>query len=137
MEPRWQVRMRDWRELCASEPSDIHHEFLLEVGEVLNTQMRLGLGVRAHIEIERFIANSEGVIDREEALDLAMLQRIVPKIRGFKRDLAAGLQELHDLFVEVGAERSADVVQLWLADEMSDDAFVDGTHAIVGLASSR
>lgn len=137
LEPRWQVRMRDWRLACASTPSDAHHDFLVELGEVLNTTMRLGLGVRAHIEIERFIANSEGVIDPVDALDLALLQRIVPKIRGFKRDLAVGLEEMRDLFEEVGASRCQAVAALWLSESISDDDFIDGTHGTVGLVSSR
>jgi len=137
LEPRWQVRMRDWRSACALLPSDDHHDFLVEVGEVLNTTMRLGLGVRAHIEIERFIANSAGVIDPIDALDLAMLQRIIPKIRGFRRDLAPGIEELRDLCGEVGATRCHSVLNAWLAEHVSDDEFIDGTHGIVGLVSSR
>jgi hypothetical protein len=77
------------------------------------------------------------VIDPVDALDLALLQRIVPKIRGFKRDLAVGLEEMRDLFEEVGASRCQAVAALWLSESISDDDFIDGTHGTVGLVSSR
>ncbi len=136
LEPRWQVRMRDWRAACAAEPAAHFHDFLVQVGEVLSDRMRLGMGVRAHVEIERFVANSIGVLDEARALDFAILQRVLPKIRGFRRDLESGLEELHDLFADRGLERSHRVVESWLDDRVSADDYIDGAHASVGLVTS-
>lgn len=135
-EPRWKVRMRDWRAICASEPTDDHHEFLVDVAGVLNDEMRLGLGIRAHIEMERFLANSSTILNEKDALDVALLQRVIPKLRGFKRDLLPGLERLLDLFSSVGADRCVAVIADWLGDSTSDEAFLDGSHARVGLVTS-
>lgn len=135
LEPRWQVRLRDWRSICASEPSREFHESLVEIGKILVTQLRLGIGVRAHIEIERFVANAKGVIDPAEALDAALLQRLIPKIKGFKRDLNDGLEKLKELLAERGSVRCVRVLEDWLDDSLSDDTFIDGTAARVGLVT--
>jgi hypothetical protein len=110
---------------------------LTEIADVLNDTLRIGLGIRAHIEIERFLANAISVLDPVNALDLALLQRVIPKIRGFKRDLEDGLQELLTIFESVGAERCAAVVDDWLNETISDDTFLDGTHTRVGLVTGR
>lgn len=133
-EPRWRVRMGEWASIVQAEPFSGHHEFLIEVGEVLTT-MRIGLGIRSHLEIERFCANSRDVLGEEAALDHALLQRVIPKVRGFKADLAAGLAELLELLQGVGAESCARVVEDWLDPALGDDAYLDGTAATVGLAA--
>lgn len=134
--PRRIVRMSDWRQICRAEPDDGHHEFLVEVASVFTHQLRIGLGVRNHVEIERFHANARGVLDDETLLDVVLLQRIVPKIRGFKRDLVPGLRELCDLFAEVGAKRCVAVIEDWLSDAVSDETYLDGTDARIGLVTS-
>jgi len=136
-QPGWKIRMRDWRSVCATTFCDRHHEFLDEIAEVMNETLRLGMGIRTHLEIERFLANAQDVLSEELALDLALLQRVIPKIRGFRRDLAGGLEELRHLFESVGAERCAAVIADWLGDTTSDDTFVDGSHARVGLVTGR
>jgi hypothetical protein len=73
------------------------------------------------------------VLSPELALDLGVLQRIIPKIRGFKRDLVDGLTELQELLESAACERSAAVVGAWLDDRVSDDEFLDGTDARIGL----
>jgi len=99
----------------------------------MKSVLRIGVGVRSHIEIERFVANAEGVLSDVDALDIAMLLRIIPKIKGFKRDLADGLVDLAEDFEEVGALRCAAVMRTWLADSTPDDEFLDGTSHLVGL----
>jgi hypothetical protein len=131
-EPRWRVTMGDWDSIASRNPIDVHHEFLVEVARAF-ADMRIGLGVRAHLDIERFCSNAIDVLDETDALDLALLQRVVPKIRGFKADLAEGLQKLEDLFSSVGAERCAAVIADWLDTRTSDDTFIDGTAARGGL----
>ena len=100
---------------------------------MMRTEMGIGLGVRAHIEIERFVANADGVLSDESALDLALLQRLVPKIRGFKRELAAGLEQLRVELDSAGCDRCVRVIDFWLDASVSDDEFLDGTSARVGL----
>jgi energy-coupling factor transporter ATP-binding protein EcfA2 len=126
-----QVPFLEWNHLCRTEPSDRHHDFLEEIAAVL-AGMRIGVGIRSHVELERFLANSEDVIDDVAALDLGLLQRVIPKIRGFKRDLV-DLAELHEQFEEVGASRCASVLAAWLDPSISDDEYLDGTDPKIGL----
>lgn len=128
----WYVPFPEWDAICVTDPDDGHHEFLVEVGELLQG-IGIGVGQRAHIELERFVSNSRGVLSPELALDLGVLQRIIPKIRGFKRDLVDGLTELQELLESAACERSAAVVGAWLDDRVSDDEFLDGTDARIGL----
>ncbi len=83
----WHVAVAEWREICRTEPSDDHHEFLVEIADILR-QASIGVGLRAHLELERFVANAAGILDDEDALDWGIVQRIIPKIRGFKGHLA-------------------------------------------------
>ena len=75
----------------------------------------------------------ENLLSPERALDLGVLQRIIPKIRGCKRDIADGLGELHDLLGSAACDRSAAVIAAWLDDRVSDDEFLDGTDARISL----
>lgn len=133
-EPRWRVRMGDWEEIVRAESDDRHHEFLVEIAEQLAV-VRIGMGIRSHLEIERFCANAVGILDDEDALDFALMQRVIPKIRGFKGDLAAGLSDLLHEFEAVGAGSSARVLNDWLEEDRSDDDYLDGVAATVGLAA--
>jgi energy-coupling factor transporter ATP-binding protein EcfA2 len=135
VEQRWNVRMVDWREICSPVPTDSHHDFLAEVADLF-IDMRIGLGMRNHIEMERFLANARGVLDDELALDVALLQRVLPKVRGFRRDLGEGLRKFADLLDDVGADRCARVVEDWLDDRIGDDTFIDGTDHRLGLIAS-
>lgn len=128
----WDVPYTEWRRVCRREPAADHHELLVDVADLMRTGMRIGLGVRAHIEIERFVANALGVIDPTEALDVAMLQRVIPKIKGFKRDLIDGLEDLNELLSEVGAQRCARVIDDWLDSSVPDDDYLDGTSHRIG-----
>jgi energy-coupling factor transporter ATP-binding protein EcfA2 len=128
----WYVPFPEWDLICDLRPDDGHHEFLVEVGELLQG-CGIGVGQRAHIELERFVTNALAVLSAERALDLGVLQRIIPKIRGFKRDLADGLAELHELLESAACDRSAAVIAAWLDDRVSDDEFLDGTDARIGL----
>ncbi len=135
LEPRWRVEHHDWTQTCQVDPDPRFHDFLIAVSEILQ-KMRIGMGIRTHIEIERFIANATASLDPEDALDVALLQRLVPKIQGYRRDLAGALQELRELFAETGADRSARVIEYWLDDSRSDDEFVFGTDPFLGVVTS-
>lgn len=129
----WHVGMTEWRDVCATEPSDKHHGFLVEVADILRGS-NIGVGLRAHLELERFVANAEQILDAETALDWGIVQRIIPKIRGFKGHLADTLGELLEEFDSVGAEQSAAIVRHWLDERVSDDEFIDGTDPRLALA---
>lgn len=129
----WHVEMTEWRKLCTNEPTDDHHEFLIEIADILR-QASIGVGLRAHLELERFVANAKEIIDDETALDWGIVQRIIPKIRGFKRHLEGSLEELLEEFSNVGAEQSASIVRRWLDDGVSHDEFLEGTDPRLALA---
>ncbi|MYJ81107.1 MAG: AAA domain-containing protein [Acidimicrobiaceae bacterium] len=131
--PPWHVGMTEWTSVCATEPSDKHHDFLVEVAHILR-ESNIGVGLRAHLELERFVANAEQILDPETALDWGIVQRIIPKIRGFKGHLVGTLGELLEEFEAVGAEQSASVIRRWLDERVSDDEFMDGTDPRLALA---
>ena len=129
----WHVGLTEFRKVCTTQPSDEPHEFLVDVADILR-QASIGVGLRAHIELERFVANAEGILDPNSALDWGIVQRIIPKIRGFKRTLVESLRELLEEFDKAGAEQSAAIVRRWLDDSVSDDEFLEGTDARLALA---
>ena len=131
--PPWHVGVAEWRQACTTEPSDDPHEFLVDIADILR-QASIGVGLRAHLELERFVANAEGIIDPVDALDWGIVQRIIPKIRGFKGHLAESLEELLEEFEKVGADQSASIVRRWLDDAVSDDEFLEGTDPRLALA---
>lgn len=126
------VPFSEWQAICRTEPDPDHHDFLIEIGEILQ-RVGIGIGQRSHTELERFVANAIGVLDPVVSLDLGVLQRIIPKIRGFKRDLQPELADLREVLDSTGCDRSAAVVAGWLDDSVSDDEFLDGTDARIGL----
>jgi 5-methylcytosine-specific restriction protein B len=127
----WQVAYSEWRRIVVTEPADERHDLLVNVGELL-ADMGIGLGIRAHVDLERFLANARGVFDEDTALDLGLLQRVVPKIRGFRRDLDK-LDELYKLLASCRADRCLRVLEHWTAPGVSDDDFIDGTSPRVGM----
>lgn len=127
------VGVTEWQKICKTEPSDDHHEFLVELADILR-HAGIGVGLRTHIELERFIANADGIIDPVDALDWGIVQRIIPKIRGFKGHLLECLEELLQEFDKVGAKQSAAIVGRWLDDELSNDEFLEGTDPRLALA---
>ena len=129
----WFVSTDEWRNVCVDVPSPDHHPFLVEVADTLR-RANIGVGLRAHVELERFVANAEGVIDPVHALDWGIVQRIIPKIRGFKGPLIDTLKELSEEFHNVGARESAAIVDRWLEDRVSDDEYLDGTDPRLTLA---
>lgn len=128
----WSVPIHEWERLRVTDPDDGHHDFLVDVAETLR-EAGIGVGQRAHIEVERFAANARGVLGPEEALDFAILQRLIPKIRGFKRDLTEQLDALERILESADCQRSAQVVHRWLDERTADDEFIDGTDARLGL----
>ena len=129
----WHVSTTDWRKVSVNDPSPDHHEFLVDVADILR-RANIGVGLRAHVELERFLANAKGIIDPEPALDWGIVQRIIPKIRGFKGPLTEALQELSEEFNKVGSRQSAAIVERWLSDSFSDDEYLDGTDPRLTLA---
>ncbi|MCY4176726.1 MAG: AAA family ATPase [Acidimicrobiaceae bacterium] len=128
----WHVATAEWREVCATQPSGQRHDILIDIADILRPAS-IGVGLRAHLELERFIANADGVIDDVEALDWGIVQRIIPKIRGFKGHLTESLTELLEEFEKVGAEQSASILRRWLDDQVSDDEFLEGTDPRLAL----
>ena len=135
LEPRWRVEEGDWVQICKREADPSRHDFLISVAETMQ-QMRIGVGIRSHIEIERFLSNAAEVMDPDEALDVAMLQRLIPKIRGYRRDLAIPLQTLLEQFQDVGADRCQRVIEHWLDENRSDDEYLEGTDPFLGVVTS-
>lgn len=132
-EAPWHVDFGEWREICTSEPSDAHHEFLVDIAGILRSA-GVGVGLRAHVELERFVANAVGVIAPESALDWGIVQRIIPKIRGFKAPLTDALKGLLKEFEALDAVESGAIVRRWLDDGVSDDEYLDGTDPRLTLA---
>jgi hypothetical protein len=54
--------------------------------ELKNLGGRFGFGNRIYEHSLRYISQSEGIINEAKAVDLQVLQKILPKIRGTKRD---------------------------------------------------
>lgn len=127
----WVVDRAAWASLVDSEPSDLHHDLLVDIAVSLQSA-GIGVGLRAHVELERFLTNADGVIDDTDALDLGVLQRILPKVRGFKRELAPALESVRSELVSARCARSVAVLDRWLDSSVSDDAFIDGTAPVVG-----
>ena len=125
------VPYSEWTKICSKVSNDSYHDFLDELSEKL-MDMRIGLGSRTHNYIESFMANSVSVMDETAALDFAVLQRVIPKIRGYKYALR-GLPQLRELFEEYGLRRCVAVLGEWNSPEISDDAFLDGTDPKIGL----
>jgi len=138
---RRSVRMRpmvvtysDWRAICVDEPDPEYHDALLDIAEILNEHCQIGVGVRAHIELERFVANSRGILAPHRAFDWGVVQRVIPKIRGYKGRLVGGLEALHAELETHRATVAARIVRHWLEADLSDDDFLDGADHAVGLA---
>ncbi len=129
----WHVGTEEWRKVCIKEASDEHHEFLVDVADILRPA-RIGVGLRAHLELERFVANAQGILESEDALDWGIVQRVIPKIRGFKGHLLESLKELLEAFDSVGADQSASILRRWLDDNVSDDEFLEGTDPRLAFA---
>ena len=132
-EKPWHVSSSEWRMVCVDEPSVDHHEFLVDVADTLR-RANIGVGLRAHLELERFVSNAQGIMDPEPALDWGIVQRIIPKIRGFKGPLTDTLKELSKDLRNVGARESAAIIDRWLDDQVSDDEYLDGTDPRLTLA---
>jgi hypothetical protein len=128
----WYVPFQEWDGICVREPDPHNHRFLVEVGEILQS-IGIGVGQRAHTELERFVANANEILEPQVSLDLGVLQRVIPKIRGFKRDLDEGLRDLHEKLTSASCTRSAAVLSRWLDGGVADDDYLDGTDARIGL----
>ncbi|GAB4004838.1 hypothetical protein [Nocardioides ultimimeridianus] len=122
----WVVDADAWATLVETVPADDHHDLLVDIARGVEAA-GIGVGLRAHVELERFLANAEHVLDPIEALDMGILQRIVPKIRGFKRELEPALSTMHGLLVPIGCVNTIALLDHWLDSSVSEDAFLDGT----------
>lgn len=84
--------------------------------------------------MERFVANAVGALEPTAALDWGLVQRIIPKIRGFKGPLRETLEKLREEFRNVGAEESTAIIDRWLDERVADDEYLDGTDPRLTLA---
>ena len=135
--PPIQVRMRDWRSICATDTTAARwaHDSLVQIARELGA-VNVGVGLRTHLGIERYIANSLGVLSPQESFDAALLQRVLPKVRGFKRKLESTLEALATVFEAEGALRCAHVTRWWLSDAVDADDYLDGGDQAIGLVLS-
>ncbi|MFT4187520.1 MAG: hypothetical protein QM621_02945 [Aeromicrobium sp.] len=128
----WVVDSDAWRALVKVEPSSEHHDILVGFAEMLEL-VGIGVGLRSHVEIERFLANAEDILESHVALDMGVLQRIIPKVRGFKRELTPALEAMREALVAEKCGESLAVVDRWLDPSVSDDAYIDGTAPHIGI----
>ncbi len=93
-----------WRSYQVEETDDSYRSQILAIGKILNTA-DLGLGYRILHEIERYLANSKDLLKPEDAFDLQVKQRILPRVRGseFISDM---LGELHTFLAAQNLSRS-------------------------------
>ena len=126
------VHMKDWQQIRASDPDPDFHRILVRLEEAF-AEMGLGLGMRSHLEIERFVSNAIGVLDRDLAFDLALVQRLVPKIRGYKAELAEGLHEISELLADQNLNHTLEVIAHWSDSAVGEDEYLDGTDPKIGL----
>jgi energy-coupling factor transporter ATP-binding protein EcfA2 len=129
------VPFEEWSRLVVTMPVAHHHDLLVDVAERLH-DVGIGVGMRSHIEVERYLANAAGVLGDVDALDVALLQRFIPKVKGFKRDLREALTDVREDLEGAEARRCVVVLDRWLNPAVPDDEFLDGTDAQVGLARS-
>lgn len=133
----WTVAFDRWRRIRSrTVPTDEFHDELVSIGTIMRDHMRIGLGVRSHLEIERYLAAASQLAQAVDAFDDQMLQRVLPKIRGYRYDLEDGLQALRQVWLALGLTRSVAVLDDWLADDRTPETLLDGLSASVGLASS-
>lgn len=129
----WLVPFQEWRAMCSDRPDPTRHEDLATIADVLR-RAGIGVGMRAHVELERFLANARGVLEPDDAFDWGVLQRIIPKIRGFKREIEEGLRDLREELDEGRARRSVAVLDRWLDPQVPGEHYLDGTDQRVALA---
>jgi len=129
------VRMTDLARIRTDRPDNSVHRQLVALGDTMGL-MGIGLGARNHIEIERLIANSADVLERADAIDAALLQRVVPRIRGYRRDLSSHLSELLEQTERLAARRTSRVLKYWI-EELGEHGYIDGTSALVGIVTHR
>jgi hypothetical protein len=70
-----------WQRYRAVEPDARYRSSIVEIGRILN-KAGLGLGYRVLREIELYLANSHGLLEPNDAFDLQVKQRILPRVRG-------------------------------------------------------
>lgn len=126
----------EWRRLAdCDEPTDQFHDDLVKIGNIMRDSLRIGLGIRSHIEIENYVTQASGIMEPVEALDDAVLQRIIPKLRGYKYDLEDGLNLLRREFSDLELVRSTAVIDEWLREERAPESMLDGISVSVGLVN--
>ena len=135
-EKSWRIQISDWERTIDRKPNSKFHSLLLQIDEIL-LSMRIGLGVRTHLEIERFIANGGQLISEERALDLAILQRLIPKIRGYRQVITTELEELRELFEENDLRYSTSILKHWIESVDYGDDFIFGTDPFLGVVTSQ
>jgi energy-coupling factor transporter ATP-binding protein EcfA2 len=75
------ISAANWQLFQVTKPDKTFRSQIIELNSILNT-VNMGIGFRVLHEIELYIANSQGLLAPEVALDLQVKQRILPHIRG-------------------------------------------------------
>ena len=135
-ETRWLVQQIEWEKTIRSAPSPDYHELLVEIGELLE-DFRIGIGFRTHVEVERYLSNSKGIMDDFEAMDTAVLQRFIPKFRPTSIPSSSSLQDLWKLLRNNHLRHSAAVVRHWIDSQSELGQLPDGLDPFLGVVTSR
>ena len=135
-EPRWTVEAPDWERFMSRIPTSKYHDTLVDIGNLIE-DLRMGVGFRTHVEIERYLTNAQGILSDDEAVDTAILQRIIPKLKGSLSVSHDALLDLWSEFQKLGLLMSAAVIRFWLDGPASDADQFSGLDPYLSIVTSR
>ena len=135
-ESRWILQQIEWEKTISRSPDPDDHDFLVELGEMLE-DFRIGIGFRTHVEVEKYLANSKGIMTSSQALDTAILQRFIPKFGDSTILAPATLQDLWQLFRDRDLRYSAAVIRYWIDVQSGFNQSLNGLDPFLGVVISR
>jgi len=135
-ESRWILQQIEWERTISHSPDPNTHDFLVELGELLE-DFRIGIGFRTHVEVEKYLANSKGVMNDTQALDTAILQRFIPKFRDFTMPAPTTLHDLWQLLRDRDLRYSAAVIRYWIDVQSGYNQPLNGLDPFLGVVISR
>lgn len=135
-ESRWILQQIEWEKTISHSPNPDSHDFLVELGELLE-DFRIGIGFRTHVEVEKYLTNSKGVMNDTDALDTAILQRFIPKFRDSAIPPSTTLQDLWRLLRDRDLRYSAAVIRHWIDVQSGFNQSLNGLDPFLGVVISR